>query len=700
VTYSISPNPASVFDNAGQLTFTITRSDASGLGVVHARTVQDQGFTNNGDYTDLNGVEVNFAPGVFTAQVSVAIADTGLASGSEVFRLIVQQNRTDPVSTYLASDDFTIINTAASSPPPPLPPPPPVVTGHLITVGSGPQTVVGSAGDTIIGGSGPDVINGLAGMVSIVGGSGATTVFGGAGDTITAGAGDTYIDGTAGGMEITVGSGGTDIIVGSTVSGTGDTIMGGAAAVQIQSLGQGDSVDFTAQTGNATVNATAGNIAVTLGAGAATVYGGVGDTIKFGSASQYADGTAGGMEIAVGSGGTDIIVGSTVSGGGDTLTGGAAVAEIQSLGKGDSVDFAAQTGNATINATAGNIAVTLGAGAATVYGGVGDTINFGSVSQYADGTAGGQTIAVGSGGTDIIIGSTAAAAGAGVDTLTGGAGAADIQSLGKGDIVDFAAQTGNATINATIGNIAVTLGAGASTVYGGAGDTIKLGSVSQYADGTEGGQKIVVGSGGTDIIIGSTVSGAGDTITGGAAALDYNPGVGGDLINLTGSTGAATINAFGADTGPVNDTVIASNGGDSVWGGKGDRIGVGTGASGTDLFTHATTIQGASIGFGTNDTVVAATYGGTAGAVTVNSGLAGASSAHVSVSGFAETLGSPTDFVFYPGESSGTSASIVATSTQVTINGSPSTQFTLPDGTVMTLLGVPQADFNSSFFKP
>ena len=86
--------------------------------------MQDQGFTNNGDYTDLNGDEVNFAPGVSTAQVSVAITDTGATSGSEVFRLIVQQNRRDPVSTYLATDNFTITNTGVSPPPPPPPPPP------------------------------------------------------------------------------------------------------------------------------------------------------------------------------------------------------------------------------------------------------------------------------------------------------------------------------------------------------------------------------------------------------------------------------------------------------------------------------------------------------------------------------------------------------------------------------------------------
>jgi len=84
----------------------------------------------------------------------------------------------------------------------------------------------------------------------------------------------------------------------------------------------------------------------------------------------------------------------------------------------------------------------------------------------------------------------------------------------------------------------------------------------------------------------------------------------------------------------------------------------------------------------------------------VNSAVPGASAAQVSVGGFAENKGTPTDFVFYPGESSGTSAAIVATSTQIIVNGAASTQFTLPDGTQMTLLGIPQADFNTAFFKP
>ena len=113
--YSISPNPAQVLDNAGQLIFTVTRTNKSGPAVVYASVVDDQGFANNGDYTFNNDTEVNFAAGVASVKVAVGITDTGAASGSEVFRFIIQQNRTDPVSTSLASDKFTITNTTAGA---------------------------------------------------------------------------------------------------------------------------------------------------------------------------------------------------------------------------------------------------------------------------------------------------------------------------------------------------------------------------------------------------------------------------------------------------------------------------------------------------------------------------------------------------------------------------------------------------------
>jgi hypothetical protein len=114
-TYSITPNPASVNENAGHLTFTITRSSSSAAATVYASTVQDQGYSNNGYYVGLLNQLVSFSAGQSSAQVSVTINDLGLTSGSEIFRFIVQQNSTDPVSTYLATDNFTIINNDIGS---------------------------------------------------------------------------------------------------------------------------------------------------------------------------------------------------------------------------------------------------------------------------------------------------------------------------------------------------------------------------------------------------------------------------------------------------------------------------------------------------------------------------------------------------------------------------------------------------------
>ncbi len=231
----------------------------------------------------------------------------------------------------------------------------------------------------------------------------------------------------------------------------------------------------------------------------------------------------------------------------------------------------------------------------------------------------------------------------------------------------------------------MTLGAGAALVFGGQGDTINLGSVGQYADGGAGKMTIKVGSAGVDSVFGSSVAGGATTILGGAASLSFNPQAGGgDLINLAGTTGNATINAYKAgsvELTAVNDTIIAGNGSGSVWGGAGDRIGVGNGATvgGSHLWDHSTTISGAAVAFGTNDTVNSTTYGTTPGSAARGT-VAGTSSANVTVTNFNALI----DSLFYLNESAGTTASIVATSTTTGSN----TTFTLPDGTVMALIGV------------
>jgi hypothetical protein len=314
-----------------------------------------------------------------------------------------------------------------------------------------------------------------------------------------------------------------------------------------------------------------------------------------------------------------------------------------------------------------------GSGPTTIYGGPGDSVVAGSGNTYIDGTAGKMHIGVGSSGTDSIVGNVAkntiSGASAGADTLTGGAAAVKVQGLGLGDIISFSNQTGNATINATVGNIIATLVGGAATLYGGSGDFLTLGSVGQYLDGGAGKMTIKLGSAGVDSVFGTSVSGAGDTLTGAGASLNFNPqsGGGNDLLNLSGSSANATINAFsagGTQLTSVGDTIMAGTGADSVWGGPGDRIGVGTSstAGGTHDFEHSTTVASAAVAFGTNDTA------------------AGSSTAQVSVTNF----NTVTDTVFYASRStSNVDATIVASAHSSGSN----TIINLPDGTQMTFIG-------------
>ena len=74
----------------------------------------------------------------------------------------------------------------------------------------------------------------------------------------------------------------------------------------------------------------------------------------------------------------------------------------------------------------------------------------------------------------------------------------------------------------------------------------------------------------------------------------------------------------------------------------------------------------------------------------------GTSSAQVTVGGFNTT----TDFLLYQNETVTRTNNIIATSQATTVSGTPSTVITLPDGTVMTLVGITQAQLTPALFKP
>ncbi|MCE8523451.1 hypothetical protein KBY24_20825 [Ruegeria pomeroyi] len=128
VTYSMTPVSGSVDEDAGSITFTITRSGDLPAETIYFSTLTNEGYSNNGDYTGIVNRAVNFSSGVSTATVS--ITDDSSVESNERFAGIIQRNSSDPVSTYLDRSTFTIVNDDAA--PVHLPGLPPPGTGGVV----------------------------------------------------------------------------------------------------------------------------------------------------------------------------------------------------------------------------------------------------------------------------------------------------------------------------------------------------------------------------------------------------------------------------------------------------------------------------------------------------------------------------------------------------------------------------------------
>lgn len=88
--------------------FTISRDTAQEDVTVYVSTVRFPELENDGVYEGLKNVELAFAPGQATQQVTVEFLDDR-ATGSDLdFSLIVQADPGDPVDTYLARTGFTV----------------------------------------------------------------------------------------------------------------------------------------------------------------------------------------------------------------------------------------------------------------------------------------------------------------------------------------------------------------------------------------------------------------------------------------------------------------------------------------------------------------------------------------------------------------------------------------------------------------
>ena len=381
------------------------------------------------------------------------------------------------------------------------------------------------------------------------------------------------------------------------------------------------------------------------------------------------------------------------------------------LGSGDFLAVDSVTGSASQSGSK----ITLGSGKQTVVGAKFDTLVGGSGTQQLSALLGNQTVIGGTGNESIwgganssIVAGTGAnqqivVTGTGTTVVAGMSGTAVVSLSAQNTVTSLPGSTQNIIIAAGVNNSINLTGntaASASAVIGATGDTITAGNGVTNVEGAAGGMLIKVGAaaGGTLNLSGSTGT-AGNTVVGGGASgnffFGFNPSAvagKGDLINLSGDLGTATVNAFAFGTTRVvsSDTILATNNADSIFGGQGDRIGTGSGSvvGGTHQWTGET-VAGAVVGFGSNDSVSSTTYTGT---TATRGTVAGTSSAVVTVGGF--TAGE--DFLFYQNETAATNAAIVATSQATTVGTTASTIVTLPDGTVMTLVGVTQAQLQAA----
>jgi Ca2+-binding RTX toxin-like protein/predicted HNH restriction endonuclease len=108
--FTLSPDSKSVLENAGSVSFTLTRSSGAAAETVYVSTTQTEGFSNAGDYTGINTQAIAFAAGETAKTVTVAVTNDAVNEPDETFGLIVQRNVADPASTYLDKSTFTILN--------------------------------------------------------------------------------------------------------------------------------------------------------------------------------------------------------------------------------------------------------------------------------------------------------------------------------------------------------------------------------------------------------------------------------------------------------------------------------------------------------------------------------------------------------------------------------------------------------------
>ncbi|MBI3445761.1 MAG: hypothetical protein HY055_10480, partial [Magnetospirillum sp.] len=503
-----------------------------------------------------------------------------------------------------------------------------------------------STNSTLVGGLGDDTLTAANGGSTLIGGSGADSLIGGAGvDTADYSSDSTALTinlatnvnhgGTAesdflSGIDIVTAGSGNDTLTGNATATTtlyggsgNDTMVGGTQGDWLDGGGGINTVDYSAESANLTVNLstnvnTGGNAAGDKLYNIQVVIGGSGDDTLTGNASTTTTlQGGGGNDTLIGGSGTDSFDGGTGSnwvsysnaGSGITVnlasgaTGGGAAGDslsnIQNLiGSGYADTLTAMASGSTLLGGAGNDSLIGAAGNDTLDGGAGSDFmdGGGGVNVVTYASSSGITIDLanaGAHGSGDALGdsyaniSTIAATG-GIDTFIGGtaSGSATMDGGASSDWLDYEYYTGGLGATVNLNN---------NALNGGAAANDKQVQVEN-----------IIGSGYNDTLTGSstlasTLKGGGgnDIMAGGSAADSFDGGAGNDTVTYNASVLTVTIDQTAGVSGTRHwagdaygdlystvETLIASANADTFIGGTSAGSASMDGNSGADWIDY------------------------------------------------------------------------------------------------------------------
>lgn len=114
-TYDLTPNSTRVSENAGNITFTVTRSGSVPAETIYASTLVDTATSSGGDYTGIVDQAISFSPGQTSATFTVHINDDSAVESQEHFRVMIVKSQGQSSSQAVDDTAVRVTSNAVSA---------------------------------------------------------------------------------------------------------------------------------------------------------------------------------------------------------------------------------------------------------------------------------------------------------------------------------------------------------------------------------------------------------------------------------------------------------------------------------------------------------------------------------------------------------------------------------------------------------